>query len=127
MTPLQIYETMRRAGFPPVVAVTMTAIALRESAGNPDVINNTPKTGDLSYGLLQINLLGALADRMKSFGITKGEQLLDPATNAHAGFVLWNGKNSNLDVAWYITRDNYRQRYESHLPAAQAAALASSL
>ena len=127
MTTLQIFETMRKAGFPPAVAVTMTAIALRESDGDPNAFNDDKATGDESYGLLQINLLGSLAVRMKSFGITEGKQLLDPATNAHAGFVLWNGNNKNLDVAWYITRDGYRQRYEAHLPAAQAAALQSSL
>jgi hypothetical protein len=127
LTTLQIFETMRKAGFPSVVAVTMTAIALRESDGDPNAFNGDTATGDRSYGLLQINCLelGALA--LTLFGIQDEKELLDPNKNAHAGFVLWNRSNKNLDVAWYITRPVYKAKYESHLPAAQSAALESPL
>jgi hypothetical protein len=104
----------------------MTAIALRESAGNPAAFNGDAKTGDKSYGLWQINMLNALGtSRAKLFGITDEKQLFDPATNARAAFVLWGGNNKNLSTAWYIDHGGfYQSRYESHLPAAQAAALA---
>lgn len=126
MTAAEIYALARAAGFPPVVAVTMTAIALRESSGDPTAFNGNAKTGDRSYGLWQINMIGHLAPaRMKLFGLTDEKQLFDPAINAHAAFLLWAGDNSNLNLAWYINRDVYEQRYESHLPAAQAAALAA--
>lgn len=129
MTAPEIYKLARAAGFPPVVAVTMTAIALRESSGNPDVFNGNAQTGDRSYGLWQINMFGSLAaPRMKLFGITAEEQLLNPATNAHAAFCLWGGNNRNLSTAWYIDHPGiYQSRYESHLPAAIAAALAEPL
>lgn len=127
MTAIQIFETMRRAGFPVSVATTMTAIALRESGGDPAAFNGNTATKDRSYGLLQIDMLTLGAPYLKAFGITDEKQLLDPDVNAHAGFVLWNRQNKNLDVAWYIDRPVYRQRYEAHLPAAQAAALASPL
>ena len=55
------------------------------------------------------------------------EGLLDPAKNAQAGFVLWGGSNANLNMAWYIDRGVYKQRYENNLPLAQAAALTSAL
>lgn len=127
MTTAEIYALARAAGFPPVVAVTMTAIALRESGGNPDAFNGEAKTGDRSYGLWQINMYAGLAAaRMKLFGITDEKQLLDPATNARAAAVLWGGHNRNLSAAWYIDHPGpYQTRYESHLPAAQAAALAA--
>lgn len=123
----QIYAVMHDAGFPPVVAVTMTAIALRESAGDPSAFNGNAATGDRSYGLLQINMrdpnVAALIEREVLKG--GGEKLLfDPATNAKAGMLLYGGRLGNLDLAWYITRGEYRKRYESHLPAAQSAALA---
>lgn len=129
MTAAQIYALARAAGFPPVVAVTMTAIALRESAGKADAFNGNASTGDRSYGLWQINMFqGLAAERLKLFGLAHAEQLLDPATNAHAAFVLWAGKNKNLSVAWYIDHPGvYRDRYESHLPAAQAAAIAAGV
>lgn len=128
MTAAEIYALARAAGFPPVVAVTMVAIALRESAGVPDVFNGDAATGDRSYGLWQINMFAGLAAaRMKLFGISDEKQLLDPATNAKAAFILWGGKNRNLSMAWYIDHPGpYQSRYEAHLPAAQAAALAST-
>ena len=127
MTTRQIFETMRKAGFPPAIAVTMTAIALRESAGNPAAFNGNTETKDRSYGLLQIDMLTLGPSYMKAFGITDEKQLLDPDVNARAGFVLWNRNNKNLDVAWYIDKPVYQQRYEVHLAAAQAAALESPM
>jgi hypothetical protein len=119
-----IYAVMRGAGFPPHVAVTMTAIALRESGGNPKAFNGNEKTGDRSYGLLQINMLDKnVAKLMEAHGISE-QALTDPEANARAGFLLWSGRTHNLDLAWYINRAGpYKIRYESHLPEAQAAAL----
>lgn len=126
MTAAEIYAVARAAGFPPVVAVTMTAIALRESGGNPAAFNGNAATGDKSYGLWQINMLDALAPvRMKLFGLTDEKQLYDPAINAWAAFKLWGNDNRNLNVCWRIqTPGPYQSQYESHLAAAQAAALA---
>src|SRR5215207_8357263 len=64
-------------------AVIATAIALAESSGNPRAHNDTPATGDDSYGLWQINMIGELGpERRQQFGISENEQLFDPATNA---------------------------------------------
>ena len=66
----QILKLALDAGFPDVVAVTMTAIAKRESDGVPSAFNGNSSTGDESYGLWQINMIGALGDaRMKQFGL----------------------------------------------------------
>jgi hypothetical protein len=132
LTPLQLFETMRRAGFPPVIAVTMTAIALRESSGNPAAFNGNTATGDKSYGLLQINMLSpqvnALLTREIPAVAADEKALLDPDVNAQAGFLLYGGHVNNLNIAWYINHaGSYQARYEAHLPAAQAAALQSSL
>jgi Lysozyme like domain len=119
-----IYELMTAAGFPAAVATTMCAIALRESGGDPTAYNNHPATGDRSYGLLQINCYELGAKVLPLFGIDTESELLDPAKNAHAGFILWGGNNGNLDVAWYIARPGIdRERYEQLLPRAQQAAL----
>lgn len=126
LTPAQIYALARQAGFPPVIAVTMVAIALRESGGETTAVNDNPRTGDRSYGLWQINMFALREARLKLFGIETERELLDPAVNARAAFRLWGGANSNLSVCWYIDRGgDYQRRYETHLPAAQAAALRS--
>ena len=128
MTPKQIYAVMKEAGFPPAVATTMTAIALRESGGVPSAFNGNEATGDRSFGLLQINMKSPEVAALitKTLRITDEKQLLDPLLNARAGFVLYGGKRANLNVAWYIDRPGvYKDRYEKHLAAAQAAALES--
>lgn len=138
LTTTQVLQTMRKwwpRGFDEMAC----AIALRESAGDPMAFNGDSSTGDRSYGLLQINMLdknvAALIDRE----VLKGRpetQLLDPDTNAQAGFVLSGGASvtpaqriANMRLAWYFDRINadgspspYKTRYESHLPAVVLAA-----
>lgn len=130
MTAPEIYAIARAAGFPPVVAVTMTAIALRESSGDPSAFNGNAATGDESYGLWQINMrdkgIAALITAKVLAPTGERAQLFEPVKNAHAAFLLWGCQNKNLSVAWYIDHPGtYRDRYEAHLPAAQAAALAA--
>lgn len=134
LTPLQIFEVARRAGFTLLVAIIMTAIALRESSGKPAAFNGEVGTGDCSYGLWQINLRDKnVAALMVKLGI-KAEALFDPATNARAAFAMYGGVRSNLNLGWYIDRVNkdgspsdYKARYAAHLPAAIEAAMASPL
>lgn len=141
LLPQQLYEIMRGVGFSQKTAITMTAIALRESAGIPTAFNGNLATGDRSYGLLQINMkdpdVAALVyrDVLKIIPDPKirPEQLeaplLDPVTNATAGFLLSNGgRLALINEAWYINRPGpYHDRYNLHLQEAQAGALASAL
>ena len=87
------------AGFKGEDARTMAAIAMAESSGNPKAHNPNASTGDNSYGLFQINMLGGMGpERRKQFGIESNEQLFNPATNARAakqvydsqGFGAWS-------------------------------------
>jgi soluble lytic murein transglycosylase-like protein len=92
------------AGFKGEDARTMAAIAMAESSGNPKAHNPNASTGDNSYGLFQINMLGGMGpERRKQFGIESNEQLFNPATNARAakqvydsgqGFGAWSVYNS---------------------------------
>jgi len=121
---LQIYDVARAAGFPPVTAAKMVAIALRESGGNTQAHNG--KAPDDSYGLWQLNMLGKLLpERLRLFGISAPEELYDPAKSARGAFVLWGGNDANLARHWYIDRNTaavpYKDQYEAGLPAALAA------
>jgi hypothetical protein len=146
LSPLQLFETFRYAGdrtkvagFPPLVAVVMGAVALRESAGIPTAFNGNVATGDRSLGLVQINMLNEdvrVAVYTKVLGIPAAvvdlvaeQRLLEPDVNAKAAFVLWAHNNSFLNLLWYIGRTGtaYATRYESHLPVMMAAALTSPL
>jgi AraC-like DNA-binding protein len=64
-------------------AITMAAVGMAESTGNSGVRNTNPNTGDDSYGLWQINMIGNLGpDRLRRYGLTSAEDLKDPETNA---------------------------------------------
>lgn len=97
LTPTQIYAVARKGGFSKPQAVLATAIALAESGGDAHIVNDTPATGDLSYGLWQINMIGRMGpDRLKQFGIPSNEALADPVTNARAAYIVsGGGKNFN--------------------------------
>ncbi len=130
LTAAEIYAVARAAGFPPAIAVTMTAIALRESGGDPNAFNGNEKTADKSYGLWQINMRDAgIAALIQTKLLPPGhdeKQLFHPLVNARAAYLLWGVNNKNLSVCWYIDHPGpYQQRYEAHLPAAQAAMLAA--
>lgn len=121
MTPAEIYSVARNAGFPPSTAVSMTAIAMRESGGNPQAFNGVPP--DSSYGLWQINMIGSLGPaRLAQFGLSDASELFDPNVNAMAAYAIWGGDDANLSRHWYIDRPVYKERYEAYLPAAQEAA-----
>lgn len=133
LTPEQIFHVAVSAGFPPETAIKMVAIALKESSGCPGAQNfrqpgtNGPNDpGEESYGLWQINVgprgNHTLPARM---GLSSKSQLFDPLVNAKAAYLLWNGSDRNLDIAWYIDRDTAnrdREKFLSFLPVAQQAA-----
>lgn len=82
------------AGFRGENLVKAVAIAYRESRWNAGSHNPNAATKDLSYGLMQINMLGALGPaRLKQFGLSKNEELYDPAINMKAAFQMSGGKD----------------------------------
>jgi murein DD-endopeptidase MepM/ murein hydrolase activator NlpD len=115
----QLVSLARGAGFTPDEAVIMAAIAKAESGGKSGELNNNPKTGDLSYGLWQINMIGSLGPaRLKEFGISRYEDLFDPATNAKAAYKVY--KSSGYG-SWSVYRPVGRRppKYLQFLPEAQ--------
>jgi cell wall-associated NlpC family hydrolase len=126
LTATQIYQVCIQAGFPPDAAVTWTAIAMAESGGNSDAHNGNANTGDNSYGLFQINMLGDLGPaRRAQYGIATNEELFDPVTNARAALRISN--NGTNMQPWSVTHENAdgTARYEQYLDDAQAAAAAA--
>jgi hypothetical protein len=71
------------------------AVAKKESNGRPLAYNGNRKTGDNSYGVFQINMLGSMgADRRDKFNLTYDKDLFDPWTNATIAFHMSaGGKN----------------------------------
>lgn len=119
MNPNEIYQTALAAGFNPDAAVTMTAIALAESGGNPNAHNPNTGTGDNSYGLWQINMLGSMGPaRRRQFAIANNNDLFDPTINARAAFETSVGGKNFTPWTTYKT-GAYRQYYAVAQQAAQ--------
>lgn len=107
----------RSAGFQGQDAAIMAAIAMAESGGRSSAHNNNPRTGDNSYGLWQINMLGGMGpQRRRSFGIGSNDALFDPAVNANAARQVQQSQGFG---AWSVYRSG---AYKDYLPAAMAAA-----
>ena len=89
-------------------AITMAAIMMAESGGRPDALNNNPRTGDLSYGLFQINMIGNLGPaRMKQFGLRSADDLKDPSKNIDAAVQIL--RSSGLGAWGAYTNGSYKQ------------------
>lgn len=122
LTVNQLVGLAKGAGFSENEAVIMAAIALAESGGGSSKLNNNPNTGDLSYGLWQINMIGNLGpERKRLFGISSNEQLFDPVTNAKAAYVI---KQRQGFSAWSVYKSG---TYKGFLSRAQAAKGSPSL
>lgn len=81
----QIAGLAKAAGLPNSAIAVAVAVALAETNGDTAAHNYNLATGDDSWGLWQINMLGPLGPtRRAQFNITSNDQLLDPATNAKA-------------------------------------------
>jgi hypothetical protein len=104
-----LVQLARQAGFSPEQARVMAAIAMAESSGNPRAHNPNAATGDNSYGLWQINMLGGMGDeRRRQFGINSNEQLFDPATNASAARAIFDQQGFG---AWSVYKSGAYRRY----------------
>jgi hypothetical protein len=113
LTPAQIYALARKAGFSRSEAISATAIALAESGGDPGAHNPNPP--DDSYGLWQINMLGAMGpERRRLFGITSNTELLDPHVNARAAYAVYQRQGFGAWSVWPQVR-------KASSPEAQAA------
>lgn len=107
LTGKAVYDYAKGAGFSSTEADTMTKIANRESNWNTHAHNGNAGTGDNSYGLWQINMLGAMGtSRRKALGISNNEQLFDPATNARAARMIYKSQGYG---AWSVYKNgSYR-------------------
>jgi tape measure domain-containing protein len=107
------------AGFNDRDASIMAAIAMAESGGRSNEHNNNAATGDNSYGLWQVNMLGRMGpERRRSFGIGSNEALFDPAVNASAARKVFESQGFG---AWSVFKSG---AYKQFLPQAMRAGAA---
>lgn len=89
LTDEELVDLLSLVGFEGKALKVAWAVAKKESNGRPKAHNDDISTGDDSYGIFQINMLGSLGDdRREKFGIKKNIELFDPVTNAEAAFYM---------------------------------------
>ena len=122
ITPMGDTEILQLAfnqGFNDRDAVKLLAIALAESSGDPEAHNDDASTGDDSYGLWQINMLGDMGpERRAALGLISNDQLTDPTINAMAMRYIFKQQGFN---AWSVYKSG---KYREFLPDAQRALVA---
>jgi len=111
LTDEQLVDMLRYVGFEGKALRTACAIAKAESNGRPLAFNGNAKTGDSSYGVFQINMLGELgSDRREKFELDSNAELLNPVLNAQIAFHMsddgknwsaWSSVNGKRYQEWY--------------------------
>jgi hypothetical protein len=92
LEPTELRDLLYGVGFRGKALEVAWGIVMRESRGGPTAHNGNANTGDNSYGLFQINMIGGLGeDRREKFGLKTNEELFDPITNARIAFHMSGG------------------------------------
>jgi hypothetical protein len=107
----QLVELLKAVGFKGKALRSACAIAKAESNGRPLAFNGNLKTGDSSYGMFQINMIGGLGpDRRDKFDLSSNAELFNPVTNAQVALHMtksgtdwssWSSLNGTRYQEWY--------------------------
>ena len=111
----ELVKMLSTVGFEGKALKVAWAVVKKESNGRPLAFNGNVKTGDNSYGIFQINMIGGLGvARRDKFDLDSNKDLFDPVVNAQIAYYMSNegsdwsswgvGKfpyNGNTDQAMY--------------------------
>ena len=87
-----LYLVLKAVGFKGHDLKEAWAVAKKESNGQPIRFNGNTKTGDSSYGLFQINMIGNLGpERRNKFKLNANSDLLNPVVNAKIAYHMSDG------------------------------------
>jgi len=87
------------------------AVVKKESNGRPLAFNGNVKTGDNSYGIFQINMIGGLGvARRDKYELNSNKELFDPVVNAQIAYLMTN-EGSNWS-SWGVGKFPYNGNTE---------------
>lgn len=88
----ELKELLKAVGFEGKELKMAWAIAKKESNGRPLAFNNNKNTGDHSFGIFQINMIGGLMDaRLEKFKLDSVSDLFNPVVNAEIAHYMSKG------------------------------------
>lgn len=92
LTDNELIKLLKSVGFEGSALKMAWAIAKAESNGRPMAYNGNRNTGDSSYGIFQINMLGTLGtDRKEKFKLRSNVLLFDPVINSEITYYMTKG------------------------------------
>jgi len=92
LTDKELLQLLKSVGFEGQALKMAWAVAKKESNGRPMAYNGNRNTGDSSYGIFQINMLGNLGeDRKEKFNLRSNVLLFDPVINAEITYYMTDG------------------------------------
>jgi len=95
LSPQELKDILYHVGFRGKSLREAWGTVMKESTGRPRSHNDNPATGDNSYGLFQINMIGDLGPaRRKQFNLESNKDLFDPIRNAEIAFFMSDGGNN---------------------------------
>ena len=115
LTDRQLVDLLKTVGFKGKGLKTAWAVAKAESNGRPFAFNGNAKTGDSSYGMFQINMIGDLGpDRRNLFNLHSNVELFNPVKNAQIVYhMTQGGKNWK---SWKNAKPAQYQRWLKKFP-----------
>lgn len=92
LTDKELLEVLSIAGFKGSSLKIAWAVSKAESNGRPFSFNGNHKTGDSSYGIFQINMIGSNGPaRRDKFNLDSNSDLFNPIKNAKIAYHMSNG------------------------------------
>ena len=102
LTDEDLARLLHAVGFEGKALRTAWAVVKKESNGRPLAFNGNRRTGDSSYGIFQINMIGGLGvTRRDKFDLNSNVELFDPVVNAQVAYHMSGGGDDW--TAWKIS------------------------
>jgi hypothetical protein len=111
-TDIELAQMLSAVGFEGKALKTAWAVVKKESNGRPLAFNGNTRTGDSSYGIFQINMIGGLGvARRDKYDLDSNKDLFDAVINAQIAYHMSGGGQDW--TAWkisapYTNRDEIR-------------------
>ena len=102
----ELAKMLSTVGFEGRALKVAWAVVKKESNGRPLAFNGNVKTGDNSYGIFQINMIGGLGvARRDKYELNSNKDLFDPVVNAQIAYHMSN-EGSNWS-SWGVGKFPY--------------------
>lgn len=120
LTPAQLADYDRKAGWPPAEIPTAVAVEMAESSGDPTAVGPSYAGDAGSWGLFQVQS-GQHPDLVKKYG--RRALLSDPLAESKAGLDVFNAEGWS---AWSVYKQGTYRKYLKDSPGSTPSSVAAA-